>query len=81
LSSIRQGEDCSLGQTSLSLIDRRTSQQTGPFLLVAKFVDRPLPDARVEMLAVLGLNFLADNDLRSVLDGTGGNLVGSISAP
>jgi hypothetical protein len=33
------------------------------------------------MLAVLGMNFLADNDLRSVLDGTGGNRVGSISAP
>jgi len=42
-----QGEDCSLGQTSVSLIDRRTSQQTGPFFLVAKFVDRPLPDARL----------------------------------
>ena len=76
-----QGEDCSLGQTSVSLIDRRTSQQTGPFLLVAKLVDRPLPDARLEMLTVLGLNFLADNDLRSVLEGTGGNLVGYISAP
>jgi hypothetical protein len=76
-----QGEDCSLGQTSVSLIDRRTSQQTGPFLLVAKFVDRPLADSRLEMLAVLGMNFLADNDLRSVLDGTGGDLVGYISAP
>ena len=76
-----QGEDCSLGQTSVSLIDRRTGQQTGPFLLVAKFVNRPLPDARLEMLVVLGLNFLADNDLRSVLDGTGGNLVGYITAP
>jgi hypothetical protein len=76
-----QGEDCSLGQTSLSLIDRRTSQQTGPFLLMAKFVDRALPDARLEMVAVQGLNFLTDNDLRSVLEGTGGNVVGYISAP
>jgi hypothetical protein len=76
-----QGETCSLGRTSVSLIDRRTSRQTGPFLLVAKFVDRPLADARLEMLAVLGMNFLADNDLRSVLDGAGGNLVGYISAP
>ncbi len=76
-----QGEDCSLGQTSLSLIDRRTNQQTGPFLLVAKFVDRPLPDARLEMVAVLGMNFLTDNHLRSVLEGAGGNLVGYISVP
>ena len=30
---------------------------------------------------MLGLNFLTDNDLRSVLDGTGANLVGYLSAP
>jgi hypothetical protein len=76
-----QGEDCSLGDTSVSLIDRRTSLQVGPFLLMAKFVDRPLPDARLEMIAVLGMNFLADNELRVVLDGAGGNLVGHVSAP
>ena len=64
----------------MSLIDRQTSVQTGPFLLVAKFVDRRLTDARLEMIAVLGMNFLADNDLRLVLDGAGGNLVGFISA-
>ncbi len=76
-----QGVDCSLGQTSVSLIDRGTRQQTGPFYLVAKFVNRPLADARLEMLALLGLNFPADNDLRSVLEGTEGDLVGYISAP
>lgn len=76
-----QGEDCSLGDTSLSLVDRRTSAQTGPFLLVAKFVDRRLPDPRLEMIAVLGMNFLADNDLRLVLDGAGGSLVGYLSVP
>ncbi len=76
-----QGVNCSLGQTSVSLIDRRTSLQVGPFFLVAKFVDRPLPEARLEMIAVLGMNFLADNDLRFVLDGVGGNLVGYVSAP
>jgi hypothetical protein len=75
-----QGEDCSLGDTSVSLIDRQTSVQTGPFLLVAKFVDRPLTDARLEVIAVLGMSFLADNDLRLVLDGAGGNIVGFISA-
>jgi hypothetical protein len=63
------------------LIDRRTNLQVGPFLLVAKFVDRPLPDARVEMIAVLGMNFLADNGLQFVLDGTGGDLVGFVSGP
>ncbi len=76
-----QGEDCSLGDTSASLIDRLTNVQTGPFLLVAKFVDRPLPDPRLEMIAVLGVNFLADNELRLILDGVGGNLTGSVSVP
>jgi hypothetical protein len=76
-----QGEDCSLGDTSLSLIDRQTNRGTGPFLLVAKFVDRRLSDAGLEMIALLGMNFLADNDLRLVLEGTGGNLVGLLSVP
>jgi hypothetical protein len=49
-----QGEDCSLGETSVSLIDRHTSTQTGPFLLLAKFVDIRLPDPRLEMIAVRG---------------------------
>ena len=76
-----QGEDCSLGDTSVSLIDRHTNVQTGPFLLVAKFVDRRLPDPRLEMIAVLGVNFLADNDLRLILEGVGGNLTGYVSVP
>jgi hypothetical protein len=76
-----QGEDCSLGDTSLSLIDRQTNSETGPFLVVAKFVDRRLSDARLEMIALLGMNFLADNDLRLVLDGARGNLVGAVSVP
>jgi hypothetical protein len=76
-----QGEDCSLGDTSVSLIDRRTNAQTGPFLPVAKFVDLRLSDPRLEMIAVLGMNFLADNDLRLVLDGSGGGVVGYLSVP
>jgi hypothetical protein len=76
-----QGEDCSLGDTSVSLIDARTNSQTGAFLLVAKFVDRRRSDARLEMIAVLGMNFLADNDLRLVLESVAGNLVGALSVP
>jgi len=76
-----QGEDCSLGDTTMSLIDRKTSLQTGPFLLVAKFVDRRLPDPGLETIAVLGMNFLVDNDLRLVLEGTGGDLNGYIAIP
>jgi hypothetical protein len=76
-----QGEDCSLGDTQVSLIDRRTNAQTGPFLLMAKFVDRRLPDPRLEMIAILGMNFLTDNELRLALDGAGGNLAGYLSVP
>ena len=55
---------------------RRRSQ-----LLVAKFVDLRLSDPRLEMIAVLGMNFLADNDLRLVLDGSGGGVAGYLSVP
>jgi hypothetical protein len=33
------------------------------------------------MIAVLGMNFLADNDLRLVLDGSGGGVLGYLSVP
>jgi hypothetical protein len=76
-----QGVDCSLGDTSVQLIDRQTSMQTGPFLVVAKFVSQRQPRTPLEMIAVLGMNFLADNHLRLVLDGAGQDLVGYFSVP
>ena len=76
-----QGDDCSLGDTSVFLIDRQTNVETGPFLPVAKFVDRRLPYPCPEMIALLGMNFLADKDLRLILDGAGRNLDGYLSVP
>jgi hypothetical protein len=55
--------------------------QAGPFLVVAKFTRQRLPQAHLEPIALLGMNFLTDNLLRLVLDGTGGALVGYLSAP
>jgi hypothetical protein len=34
-----------------------------------------------QMIVVLGMNLLADNDLRLVLDGSGGGVVGYLSIP
>ena len=65
----------------MSLIDRQTNMQIGPFILVAKFVDRRRSDARLEVIAVLGMIFLANNDLRLALEGARGQPVGSISVP
>jgi hypothetical protein len=76
-----QGVPCSLGDTSVHLIDLPTGVQTGPFLVVAKFVSQRLPHTPLEMIALLGMNFLTDNQLRLVLDGTGRDLVGSLSVP
>ena len=33
------------------------------------------------MTAILGMNFLSDNNLRLVLDGAGGSLVGYLAVP
>ncbi len=76
-----QDVDCSLGDTSVYLIDRQTGLQAGPFLVIAKFASQRLPHAHLEMVAVLGMNFLTDNDLRFTLAGTGGNLTGHFSIP
>jgi len=76
-----QGVDCSLGDTAVHLVDRLTNTQTGPFLVVGKFVNVRLPDARLEMIAVLGMNFLTDNQLRLVVDGAGGNLIARLAVP
>jgi hypothetical protein len=72
---------CFLGDTPVHLIDMQSRVQAGPLLVIAKFVRQRLPDLRLEGIALLGMNFLTDNRLRLVLDGTGGTLVGSLSVP
>ena len=76
-----QGVACDLGETSVHLIDLQAGIQAGPFLVVAKFPRQRLPRANLETIALLGMNFLTDNLLRLVLDGTKGVLVGHLSVP
>jgi hypothetical protein len=76
-----QGAACTLGETAVHLLDLQTRVQAGPFLVVAKLPRQRLPQPSLETIALLGLNFLTDNFLRLVLDGTGGSLVGSLTVP
>ena len=55
--------------------------RAGPYLTVAKFVAQPLPHAHLETIALLGINFLTDNHLRLVPDGSGTILDGFLSVP
>jgi hypothetical protein len=76
-----QGVSCSLGETSVYIFDQGTSALAGPFAVVGKFVNSRIPDARLEMTAVLGLNFLADNRLRLTVDGITGSLTSNLVVP
>jgi hypothetical protein len=76
-----QNVPCYLGDTSVYLLDVKTGMRAGPYLTVAKFVERRLPQAHLETIALLGINFLTDNLLRLVLDGSGASLDGYLSVP
>jgi hypothetical protein len=77
-----QDVDCSLGATYLQLVDPRTGLKASrPFLVVAKFASQRSQHSHLEQTAVLGMNFLTDNNLRLELDGTGADLVGYLSIP
>ena len=77
-----QDVDCSLGATYVQLIDLQTGMKVSrPFLVVAKFASQRSQHPHLELTAVLGMNFLTDNNLRLELDGTGVDLVGYFSIP
>lgn len=82
-----QGIPCELGDTLVYLVDATAHVEVGPFLVVGKFADRRHPRPDVESVAVLGLNFLTDNQEVLTLDGTrlvvGGKetLVGTLAVP
>lgn len=75
-----QGAPCELGTTDLYLLDLAAGIRTGPHRVVAKFVQQALPQT-VENAAILGMSFLADNELRLVLEGIGGRMSGVLSVP
>lgn len=75
-----QGVPCELGETDLYLIDLDSGIRTGPHRLVAKFPRRRLPPA-AENAAILGMNFLADNDIRLMLAGSHGAVSGYLAMP
>jgi hypothetical protein len=76
-----QDVDCSLGDTYVHLIDPQSLMKAGPFPVVAKFASQRSRQPHLELSAVLGMNFLTDDRLRLVLDGTGGSLAGRLSVP
>jgi hypothetical protein len=77
-----QDVDCSPGATYAQLIDLQTGMKLSrQFLVVAKFAIQRSQHSHLELTAVLGMNFLTDNNLRLELDGTGADLVGYFSIP
>ena len=72
------GVPCTLAETSAHLIDSQGAL-LGPFLTVAKLASQRPKRARLESMALFGMNFLADNDLQVVLKAMGSNLVGHLS--
>ena len=75
-----QGVPCDLGASEVFLIDLDSAIRTGPHQLVAKLPRRRLPPA-TENSAILGVNFLADNDIRLVLEGSHGAVTGYLAVP
>ena len=75
-----QGVRCDLGTTDIHLLDLDTGIRTGPHRVVAKFARQRLPPA-IEHSAILGMSFLADNDIQLVLDGHGADMAGSLAVP
>ena len=75
-----QGVRCDLGTTDIHLLDLDAGIRTGPHRVVAKFARQRLPPA-IENSAILGMSFLADNDIRLVLDGHGAGTTGYLGLP
>jgi hypothetical protein len=75
-----QNVPCVLGETSVFLLDLAAGVQTGPHRVVGKFVEHSVA-GEFETTAVLGLNFLRDNRIRLVLEGTGLSLTGHLAVP
>jgi hypothetical protein len=75
-----QGVRCDLGTTDIHLLDLDTGIRTGPHRLVAKFARQRLQPA-LESAAILGMSFLADTDIRLVLDGQAARVTGYLALP
>jgi hypothetical protein len=60
-------------------MDSTAGLQAGPFLVRAKFIRQRQPRTNLEMIAILGMNFIADNNLRLVLRGQRNALTGFLS--
>jgi hypothetical protein len=70
---------CELGTTTVQLIDSTTGFQAGPFVVRAKFAQQRQQRTNLEIIAVLGMNLIADNDLRLVFRGRRDTLTGFLS--
>jgi len=77
---IWQGVRCDLGTTDVFLLDLDAGVRSGPHRMVAKFARQRL-SLPIENAAILGMSFLADNDVRLVLDGHGAETNGYLRLP
>lgn len=77
-----QDVSCTLGVSNVHILDQYTGKKTSrQFIVVAKFADHLSQQNHINMLAILGMNFLADNGLRLELDGTGNSMAGKLIIP
>jgi hypothetical protein len=76
-----QGVLCDLGMTDIYLVDSLTGLQAGPFVMRAKFARQRQRRENLELIALLGMNFIAENRLRLVLDGHHDAMTGFLSFP
>jgi hypothetical protein len=76
-----QGVACDLGTANIQLVDSLTGLKAGPFVVRAKFARHRQQRENLEMIALLGMNFIAENRLRLVLDGHRDAMTGFLSFP
>ncbi len=77
-----QGVPCQLGETEIYLLEQpKGTKRLGPFILTGKLAQAP--HAAFENHVILGMNFLADNNIGLTIYGRSspGLLVGWLSLP
>ena len=74
-----QGVPCDFGETSAILLDPLGKVRSSPCRLAGKFAKARHPT--LENYVLLGMNFLADNDVKLVTSSVQGALSGVVSVP
>ncbi len=81
--SLWMGMPCTLGETTVFLVDVAARIRTGPHRLLAKFVQKRFPRrlSKLETMRIVGLNFLAENGIGLRWVSTSGGLTGLLVVP